>query len=429
MGKEKEEETSYVSQSLQQTLPMDEKEKIEEKAANKSGSATPTAKRTVSVVSTPGSAASTPGSATVTPNMKKLTPGQKAKREESLRKREALEKERKEKKEAAEKERIAKKEALQKEKEEKEKQRLEEKVKKEQMKEVERRAKEVEKMEKERQRKAKEQEKKEERLKKKAEKEAEQKTKEEEKLKKEEEKKKLEEAEEEKRKKKAESFKSFFTKDEAKEKQLIMAKEEATEAIHSIFTQFRVKANMRLAPLVRADPAKAKASIDALDMPSGPDGLYLALLSSSAYSKGTMTRTWPYEKKDDEVQVLDEADDDDEESCGAARFLSRAQNLEVPVIPKAKLLQFHENQRPAYWGTWTKKSSFVSGRKPFGLDKERFDYDYESDDDWEEEEEGESLSDEEKDKDEDKEENEDDYEVDNEFFVPHGYLSDEEEER
>ena len=25
-------------------------------------------------------------------------------------------------------------------------------------------------------------------------------------------------------------------------------------------------------------------------------------------------------------------------------------------VPRAKLLQFHTNQRPAYWGTWTKKS-------------------------------------------------------------------------
>ena len=66
-------------------------------------------------------------------------------------------------------------------------------------------------------------------------------------------------------------------------------------------------------------------------------------------------------------------------------------------------------------------------RRPFGKDEERFEYDYESDEDWEEEEEGESLSDNEDDG--EKEEEKDDYEVDNEFFVPHGYLSDEEEEK
>lgn len=52
-----------------------------------------------------------------------------------------------------------------------------------------------------------------------------------------------------------------------------------------------------------------------------------------------------------------------------------------------------------------------------------FDYEVDSDDEWEEEEPGESLhgSDDEKD-----EESEDDYVIDNEFFVPHGHLSDEE---
>merc|ERR1712112_761654 len=97
-------------------------------------------------------------------------------------------------------------------------------------------------------------------------------------------------------------------------------------------------------------------------------------------------------------------------------------------MPRAKLLQFHTNQRPAYWGTWTKVSAHVNGRKPFSKDEERFDYDYESDDDWEEEEEGEDLADPDDDK-EKEEVGEDDYEVDNEFFVPHGYLSDEEEEK
>mgnify|MGYP002715754884 CR=1 FL=1 len=51
-----------------------------------------------------------------------------------------------------------------------------------------------------------------------------------------------------------------------------------------------------------------------------------------------------------------------------------------------------------------------------------FNYDVDSDDEWEEEEEpGESLLDSDGEK-----EPEEDYEVDNDFFVPHGYLSDDE---
>jgi len=59
---------------------------------------------------------------------------------------------------------------------------------------------------------------------------------------------------------------------------------------------------------------------------------------------------------------------------------------------RAKLLQFHENYRPAYYGTWRKHSSVISARHPLKLDTSFFDYDVDSDEDWEEEEPGESLS-------------------------------------
>merc|ERR1719412_2547655 len=93
---------------------------------------------------------------------------------------------------------------------------------------------------------------------------------------------------------------------------------------------------------------------------------------------------------------------------------------------KAKLLQFHENERPPYWGTWSKKSDVVGPRRPFARDCHYLDYEYDSDDDWEEEEEGESLSDEEKDKEEDEEVKEEDDDEDDGFFVGHGILDKEE---
>jgi len=431
-------DTSYVSQSFSDAS-------IVESSANNTPTVTPKAtpknSRNVSVVSTPGSAKATPTL------FKKLTPGQLAKQEELKKKREALEKEKQAKKEALEKEKQAKKDALEKEKQAKKEALEKEKAEKERQKEVEKRAKEVERLEKERVRKAEKekleaekekmkQEKEEERLKKKAEKEAELKLKEEEKLRKEEEKRLQEEAEKEKIKKKAEAFKSFFKKDDVPKERKISDKEveEVAEGALGNFTLFRVKKNMRLAPTVRSDPKKAKMSIDSLDMPSGPDGLYLALLKTD-YVPGRQTRTWPYEKnvpkEDDEIEILE---DEDEEESDPEDVISEETQEKIILngvlankVPRAKLLQFHENQRPAYWGTWTKKSTIVSGRCPFGKDEERFEYDYDSDEDWEEEEEGESLSDNEDDK--EKEEEKDDYEVDNEFFVPHGYLSDEEEEK
>lgn len=58
----------------------------------------------------------------------------------------------------------------------------------------------------------------------------------------------------------------------------------------------------------------------------------------------------------------------------------------------AKLLQFHENYRPAYYGTWRKHSSIITARRPWQLDTNFFAYDVDSDEEWEEEEPGESLS-------------------------------------
>merc|ERR1719507_182012 len=189
---------------------------------------------------------------------------------------------------------------------------------------------------------------------------------------------------------------------------------------------------MRLAPLVRGDGLRAKRNIDSLDMPCGPEGLYLAQLKGD-YSPGQQGRTWPYEKlgeeEADDVEILEDEDEesDPEDDLDETNINIIMRKGDKSVNFRAKLLKFHENQRPAYWGTWTKTSQFISGRRPFGRDEETFDYDYDSDDDWEEEEEGESLSDDEKDGEEDGEN--EDYEVDNEFFVPHGYLSDEEEDK
>ncbi|XP_073688829.1 chromatin assembly factor 1 subunit A-like [Garra rufa] len=87
---------------------------------------------------------------------------------------------------------------------------------------------------------------------------------------------------------------------------------------------------------------------------------------------------------------------------------------------RMKLLHFHDNYRPAYWGTWSKKSTHISPRCPLRLDKELLDYEVDSDEEWEEEEPGESLSHSEGD---DDDEGGDDDDDDDGFFVPHGYLS------
>ncbi|XP_074834454.1 chromatin assembly factor 1 subunit A [Carettochelys insculpta] len=90
---------------------------------------------------------------------------------------------------------------------------------------------------------------------------------------------------------------------------------------------------------------------------------------------------------------------------------------------RMKLLQFSENHRPAYWGTWNKKTTVIHPRNPWSKDDKLLDYEIDSDEEWEEEEPGESLSHSEGDDEEEGGEDEDD---DDGFFVPHGYLSEDE---
>ncbi|KAL1928921.1 hypothetical protein VTP01DRAFT_1980 [Rhizomucor pusillus] len=88
---------------------------------------------------------------------------------------------------------------------------------------------------------------------------------------------------------------------------------------------------------------------------------------------------------------------------------------------KMKLLQFTEDVRPAYYGTWTKISDSINGRRPFQRDDEIIDYDHNSEAEWEPEGEGEDIQ--------SGDEDEEDLGVDMAdpddvgWLVPEGYLS------
>ncbi|KAI7876009.1 hypothetical protein K492DRAFT_167584 [Lichtheimia hyalospora FSU 10163] len=58
---------------------------------------------------------------------------------------------------------------------------------------------------------------------------------------------------------------------------------------------------------------------------------------------------------------------------------------------RMKLLQFCEDVRPAYYGTWTKRSNAVTACKPFGQDHDLVDYEHDSEAEWEPEGEGEEI--------------------------------------
>ena len=85
----------------------------------------------------------------------------------------------------------------------------------------------------------------------------------------------------------------------------------------------------------------------------------------------------------------------------------------VTVCNRFKFLSFHEDVRPPYHGTWSKKSHGVNPRNPFKKDRKFFDYDYDSEAEWEEgdNEAGEDIenaADDEEEKDEEEAEGEDD---------------------
>ena len=63
----------------------------------------------------------------------------------------------------------------------------------------------------------------------------------------------------------------------------------------------------------------------------------------------------------------------------------------VRLVLRMKLLQFMENVRPAYFGTFTQRSRTVHGRNPFGRDTDVFNYEHDSEAEWEPEGEGEDI--------------------------------------
>lgn len=351
-------------------------------------------------------------SATLTPKQiqKKLEFAKKKEERERKRQQEKEDraKLRQEKEEQKKREREEKEEARKKEKEEKEEQKRKEKEEKERQKELEKKQRE----EKEEQRR-KEKEEKEEQKRKEREAKEEEKKKKQEAL-------ELEKQEQElKKKKAAEAFVNFFVPKQRSEK------DQATicSVSNSMLSNFTIKNDMRLAPLFRVNLSDVqKDYLDDSLVKQGESLLYLKSLKNGVSKPMSSGKTWPLCDKDDDDDIMIIEDADLPPIDGAAELLSSESAPCEKLRPK--LLAFHENRRPPYWGTWRKKSNSIKPRKPFGQDQKQLDYEVDSDEEWEEEQEGESIdgsaagSDDEQDGDE--------YEVDNVVFVPHGYLSDEE---
>ena len=362
------------------------------------------------------------------------TPGRKLSVEEKLKREDERLRRRKEK-EALEQERLEKKKERERAREEKQKERMEAKQKKEQEKleqleqKKQREKERIEKKEKEEREKKERLEKKEEEKRKREE---EKKKREDEKNSKNEEKRKKEEEEMLKKQKAKNSFASFFIKKE------VAASQKPKEQVprETKFQPFELKPCMKLAsapyrkPLSDSDKQQLckhlveQGTATLLHVKEELIALrelarQIKLEEDESKMNSTVERD-----EDDDIMIIDDDMIIDGDISSSLKTTETTTQHEISKI-KGKLLQFHENYRPAYFGSWRKRSSSVQARTPLKKDEDILNYDIDSDDEWEEEEPGESLSNSEGEDEEDGCPNDDDEEQDG-FFVPHGYLSDDE---
>ncbi|KAG9471673.1 hypothetical protein GDO78_013791 [Eleutherodactylus coqui] len=190
------------------------------------------------------------------------------------------------------------------------------------------------------------------------------------------------------------------------------------------FAPFEIKKNMTVAPLCRVE--FEQESLEQLDKLLEEQDSESSFLSEIKVRKPrrmgrTMMPQLPSvpSNETEDVQVL-------EDTALPDNVIIEEPNMPESRKPlgKLKLLQFCENYRPAYWGTWNRSSTVINPRKPWAQDSKLLDYEVDSDEEWEEEEPGESLSHSEGDEDDD--DTKEDDEDDDGFFVPHGYLSEDE---
>ncbi|KAI8434271.1 hypothetical protein MSG28_012363 [Choristoneura fumiferana] len=156
-----------------------------------------------------------------------------------------------------------------------------------------------------------------------------------------------------KKKKAAEAFVNFFVPKQKEKDQPIAG----LASQNNILSSFNIKADMRLAPLVRGKLTdKQKLDMDGLikQQKISESHLYLKNLKKDGTKIGASGKTWPLTDKDvdDDVMII------------AVREKLRP-----------KLFSFHENKRPPYWGTWRKKSEVVKPRRPFGQEEATMDED------------------------------------------------------
>ncbi|CAE6460207.1 unnamed protein product [Rhizoctonia solani] len=183
------------------------------------------------------------------------------------------------------------------------------------------------------------------------------------------------------KKKSAAAFASFFTPARPAVVRVKTAEDAELSDWKKTFYPFIIKKDTVVAPINRFAATAAQSS-------SSGNPLQQLLEQHPAKTRQSRRSSRPRQNLEVRAIIQELAD---AEVVGDSKTVRRLTNLlkNRRALP-AKLFHFHENKRPAYYGTWTKSSPHIGPRNPFGKD-ESLDYEYDSGEDWEEEGDGEVI--------------------------------------
>ena len=157
-----------------------------------------------------------------------------------------------------------------------------------------------------------------------------------------------------------ERFKNFFVSKPISSKR----QESFCPTIDSRFVPFQIKDNMKLACLTcrQIDYEEFDAYLSS-DNPEFDSNTLLAEMKYRRHRNKNKTQPMELQNQcDNDIVVVTDGGDD-----------KLCRNTQ-PITVRFKLLQFVENRRPAYFGTFFKRSSLVTGRRPLGMDSSILDY-------------------------------------------------------
>lgn len=160
--------------------------------------------------------------------------------------------------------------------------------------------------------------------------------------------------------------------------------EQTNDTANTLFSSYKQKEHVKLAPINRQSRKRLCSSFDTLFYVGLNNTFDLRQRFLEELSPDTKMKRGLTTRKIDLKKAWVES----------IRTGATPHNIRQLRSLKMKLLQFHEDVRPAYYGTWTKgitnKNAVVTGRRPFAKDA-AFDYNYDSEAEWDHDVDGDDI--------------------------------------